>query len=282
MSDIFEDMQYESDKGQKVKSNEITGDRFQFHSLPKEFQDWHNNYYIIEKNGNIDVNSISKAILNGYMWETISDGSIYAISMFFIILSAALKLALTFSVPSVIITLLLFIPLLIYVAYHFKFYANIRAQIIGPVTQASANVTSFTFYSTFGAVLSSLVIAALFMIYFAQSILQGLFSVIIQFNLSNGQDMGKVDATIMDFLIWFHNIIVDLIYNNGPWYSNPYFLIVFFSLLSVITIVFFEVKEYQLHRDTIVNSVEEFENEAGYPIEVAKKIMDRWREENGI
>jgi len=282
MSDIFDDMQYEADKGQKVKSNEITGDRFQFHSLPKEFQDWHNNYYIIEKNGNIDINSISKAILNGYMWETISDGTLYGISMFFIIMSAALKLALTFSVPSVIITLLIFIPILIYVAYHFKFYANIRAQIIGPVTQASANVTTYTFYSTFGAVLFSLILASLFLLYLGQDILQVLFQYIVQFNLEHGNDMGRVDSTIFDTLVWLHNLIVDLIYNEGPWYSNPYFLIIVFSIISAVTILFFEIKEYQMHREVILNSLEEHENESGYQIEVAKKIMDKWREEHGI
>jgi len=282
MGDIFDDMQYDSDQGQKVKSNEITGDRFQFHSLPKEFQDWHNNYYIIEKNGNIDINSISKAILNGYMWESISDGTLYGISMFFIIISAALKLALTFSIPSIIITMLLFVPVLIYVAYHFKFYANIRAQIIGPVTQASANVTAYTFYSTFGAVLFSLILAALFILFFAQDILQELFKFIVQFNLEHGNDMGKVDSTIFDSLVWLHNIIVDLIYNEGPWFGNPYFLIVLFGLMSGITIFFFEIKEYKSHRDVILNSIEEFENESGYQIETSKKIMDKWREEHGI
>ena len=85
MADIFDDMSFDGDKGQKVKSNEITGDRFQFHSLPKEFQDWHNNYFLLEKEsmGTVDKNVVSKAILNGYMWKTIADGSAYGIAAVF-------------------------------------------------------------------------------------------------------------------------------------------------------------------------------------------------------
>ena len=80
MADIFEDAEREQ-RSQKIKSNEITGERYAFHSLPKELQDMSNVYYIQEKEGqgSIDKNAISKANLNGYMWMCIADGTSYGL-----------------------------------------------------------------------------------------------------------------------------------------------------------------------------------------------------------
>lgn len=281
MSDIFDDMTMESDKGQKVKSNEITGDRFQFHSLPKEFQDWHNVYYILEKEGGLDKNIVSKAILNGYMWKTIGDGSAYGIGAAIATISAVVKWKLTPGIAGFLFTAVFYFPFMFFIAYHFIFYAMIRAQVVGTVTKESANATTYTFYATFFGVYLSLMAAFVFIIAIARDILILIFTLIHKIHGNNGNPDSYM-ASVENGLIWTHNKIVDLFITSGPLMDNIYFLSFLAVLSSILMIYWFENKYYKQHVGDIEKEVQKAKNSQGYPIESAQRLITDWRSRNGM
>ena len=281
MSDLMDDMTIDKDKGQQVKSNEITGDRFQFHSLPKEFQDWHNNYYILEKQGAIDINSVSKAILNGYMWKTVTDGTSYGIATAIAAISAVIKWKLTGGLGGFLFSAMFFYPFLLFVAYHFIFYAIIRAQVIGPVTKNSANVSAYTFYTTFSGVFLSLIIAFVFFISIAKDIALLIFMLLKQIHFS-GDNYSGYKESIENFFIWLHNFIVEVFISTGPISESIYFYTFIIATTSILLIFLFERRTFLDKNKEIESEVEKTKLEQGYPIEAAQKIMTEWREENGI
>jgi len=284
MADMFDDMVMDNDKGQQVKSNEITGERFQFHSLPKEFQDWHNNYYILEKQGEIDKNSVSKAILNGYMWKTVADGTAYGMATSIATMGAIIKWKLTGGVLGFLFSAIFYYPFLLFVAYHFIFYAMIRAQVIGPVTQGSANVTTYTFYTTFFGIFLSLMAVFIFLIALAKDIIIFLFMIITELhNKSSEGQLNAIQQHTEDFLIWLHNFIVEVFITTPTNFTESiYFMTFIFVISTLVIIYFFEVKNYKMRQVDIQNELEKHKLSQGYPIEAAQKIMTEWRKENGM
>lgn len=281
MADIFDDMTMDSDKAQKVKSNEISGDRFQFHSLPKEFQDWHNVYYMLEKDGQgaLDKNAVSKAILNGYMWKTIGDGSAYGIAAAITSISAAIKWKMTYGILGFVFAFIFFLPIMIFISYHFIFYAIIRAQVVGPVTKQAANATTYTFYATFFGVYLSLMAAFVFLIAIAKDLLVLLFMII--------HDMSKKNPTgymadVENGMIWLHNKVVDLFITSGPLFDNIYFLTFIIVIFSIVLFYWFELKHYNPNKIDITNEMLKTKNKQAYPIETAQRIMSEWRKRNGM
>jgi hypothetical protein len=285
MADMFDDMHMDNDKGQQVKSNEITGERFQFHSLPKEFQDWHNNYYILEKQGEIDKNSVSKAILNGYMWQTITDGTNYGIATAIATIAAIIKWKLTGGVLGFLFSAIFFYPFLLFVAYHFIFYAMIRAQVIGPVTKGSANVTTYTFYTTFFGLYLSIIAVFIFMIALAKDIVLFLFMLIVELHMKtiNGQQLNAIQQYFEDFFIWLHNFIIEVfIIQPDNFFESIYFMTILMTLSSIGIFFFFEKQNFKKREKDIQEELAKHKLAQGYPIETAQKIMTEWREQNGM
>lgn len=284
MADMFQDMAVDQEKkGQTVKSNEITGERFQFHSLPKEYQDWHNNYYIIEKQGPIDNNAVSKAILNGYSWKTIADGSFYGILATVSTIAAIIKWKISGGFLGVLITIAFFLPVMFYVAFHFPYYAMIRAQIIGPVTAKSAQASTFTFYITFFGVYLSLIVVFIFFVVIAQDLLLLLFLIIK--SLDAGIVAGTANSIVVwtyNALIWFHNFVVEFISGNGSILESIYTVTFVFVGFSLILIYYIEKKYYEAHVIDIKRDVKKTRDGQLYPIESAQAAMKIWRKENGV
>ena len=281
MSDsVIDDIVAQND-GQKIKTSEITGERFQFHSLPKEFQDWHNNYYILEKQGEIDSNAVSKAMLNSYMWLAVFDGTKYALFLFSFVVFAIIKWKLGESFLSFFLGFLTLLPILIFVAYHFIFYAMIQAQVIGPVTKTMANSTSHTFMVTFFAVFFSLISAFIFFVYFLKSFLVILFYFIADLYSKHGMELDSFWQKIIDYLIIFHNLLVRIIEGNSI-FNNIYT----YTLIIAFIVIFFLLSFYQyhfiLHRSAILKEMKKEKLRQGYPIEVAQQIIKEWRKRHGM
>lgn len=283
MADMFDDMAVDKDHGQQVKSNEITGERFQFHSLPKEYQDWHNNYYLIEKQGPIDNNAVSKAILNGYGWKTVGDAGFYGMLATVSTVSAILKWKLAGGVFGFFISALFFLPVMIYVAFHFAYYAMIRAQIIGPVTRNSANATTFTFYITFFGSYLSLMAMFIFFIFIAEDVLILLFMLIKSMDISIASGGANIIVTwTYNFLIWFHNFVVEIISGDGSLFQSIYVLTFLLTGFSIAMIYFIEKKYFEAHSLDIQNDVKKTRNGQLYPIESAQEAMKAWRLKHGV
>lgn len=280
MADIFDDIDRQEDKTQKIKSNEITGDRYFFHSLPKEFQDMGNVYYIQEKaaQGTIDKNAISKANFNGYMWLSIKDGTAYGIYITIAAIFAVIKWKLSEGWLGFFLSAIIYIPLLVFIGYHLIYYAIIRSQVIGPVTKAIANFTSYTFYITFLGIFLSLMIVFVFCVSFMEDIVLLLFKIITQLSGSVLSDGWQ--ATLTNGLIWFHNKLVEIFINsnNGLW-GNIYF-ITFITVVGTLGFLYaFERSHYKPNKEDIQEQYEFTGLSQGYPIELAQKLMKRWRED---
>jgi len=276
--EIINDIQADQGK-QQIKSNEITGDRYPIHSLPKEFQDWHNNYYIMEKQGDIDKNVVSTANLNGYMWLALGDGSKYGMAIFFITISAIIKIKL---LGSFFLVLFLYMPILIYICYHFIFYAMIRAQIVGIVTKASANVTTFTFYTTFFGIYFSLMCVFVFILAISKDLSMFLFMTIKGIN-DNIDPSDSIMLFVENKLIFIHNILVEVSAINGvSLMDNTYFITLLFFLLSVLSVYIFESRSYKSRKLDIEKEIAKTKLEQGFPIETAQSLMTDWRKRNGM
>lgn len=276
MADIIDDMFDSGDKGQTVKSNEITGERFPFHSLPKEFQDWHNVYYILEKQSPLDKNSVSKAIYNGYMWKTIMDGTLYATLMVITIIGFAIKVKIEFNILWLLVSLLISAISLSWIAYHFIFYAMIRSQVVGDVTRSSAKYTTFTFYNTFFGITVAMVVMFLFCIYFLQSILPLFFELVANVYYKYPETYG-IMQNVKDALIFIHNILSDMISTNGSLFNNIYFITIVATIVSFFVIFIVERKVYTKRKKEIDFEVEKTKQEQGYAIETAQRIMKQFR-----
>lgn len=276
MSDIMDDMFDNNDKGQTVKSNEITGDRFPFHSLPKEFQDWHNVYYVLEKQSPLDRNSVSKAIYNGYMWKTIMDASLYGMLMVTTILGFSIKFKVEFNILWFLISLFFAAISLSWIAYHFIFYAMIRSQVVGEVTEQSAKYTTYTFYTTFFGIATTLVIMFLFSIYFLQSLLPLFFELIANIYYKHPESYGFMQ-NIKEVLIFIHNLLAKLISSSGSYFDNIYFITIMAMLTSYLVIYIVETTIYKKRKLEIDFEVEKTKQAQGYAVETSQRVMKQWR-----
>lgn len=276
MSDTMDDIFSDKDKGQTVKSNEITGDRFPFHSLPKEFQDWHNVYYILEKQSPLDKNAVSRAIYNGYMWKTILDASLYAILMTTTILGFAVKFKIEFNLIWFLISFFIASATLSWIAYHFIFYAMIRSQIVGEVTALSAKYTTFTFYSSFFGITTSLIIMFLYAVYFFQASLSSYFELVANIYYKYPENYG-IMQNVKEILIFIHNLLARLISSEGNIFDNLYLITIMAMLTSYGVIYIVETATYRKRKKEIDFEVEKTKQAQGYAVETSQRIMEQWR-----
>lgn len=279
MDDIFA----EGDKkGQSMKASEITGERFLFHSLPKEFQDWHTTYFILEQRGELDANVVSKAVLNGYMWQVISDGALYGITTAFALIAFIVHAKMEPSFFGFIIALIVYSPWLFYTIYHFRFYALIRAQEVGAVTREGIKNTSIMFYQTFTAILVSIVIAFISIITFLDSITELLAS--LATDLKNANDSVSVSAR--ETFIFLHNSLSTVLQQPTGFFERIMFNEWFCGLLglgiTLSTIYFFEKESYEKHKEKMDIEIKKSKTASGYPIESALDCLWKWRKDNGV
>jgi len=275
---VLDDIIASNDDGQKVKTNEITGKRYQFHSLPKEFQDLHNLYYILEKQGNIDRSAVAKANLNAYFWMSLFDATKYAIFLFGFTVFAILKWSLSNSLTGFIIAMLTYIPVVIFVGYHFIFYMLIKAQVIGPVTKNLAKSTADTFVNMFFSVYLALLVAFLFFIYFLNNLLVIFFYLIVKIYkyvyLHN--DFDSIQGIILKYMIIFHNILANIT-NGKDIVHNIYVYSFIIFIITLLIIGSIAGKYYKDHREEVLKELKREQLKQGYPIEVAQNIITEWR-----
>jgi len=271
----------EGGKVQDIRQDEINGKQHYFHSFPKEFQAWHNTQYMMEKKMPIDESTVPEALLNGYMWQAMGDASVFGITSFFAIVFAVIKLKLSPTLFGLFISLLVFAPWLLYSAYHFVFYAKIRAQVVGPVTQNGYRYTSRVFYETYASIVVSMVVAFLFIM----SILDDIMILIRDYILTlDPSDM--YDSWIKSSLTSLYNFLVELMTppqdTLGKILFNEYITATIFLVLLLGTSYMFEQKVYT-ERKAKVEEEKEHEREiTGYPIDNAFRKLRAWRAENGV
>ena len=270
-------------KPTSVRQEDITGDQHTFHSLPKEFQAWHNTQYMLEKRVDIDESTVPESLLNAYMWKTIYDATKYGIPTVIGIIFAVVKLKLSPNIWGLLIAFAVYIPWLLYLSYHFIFYAKIKAQVVGPVTEKCAKYTADTFYSSFAAILSSLLVAFVF----TMAILEDLALLIHNLILSMDTNTDAVSQSVRHHMISLYNTMVDLMTppeNDmfGQILFNTYFSTALFGILTVATILIFERQVYHERKKSVEQEIETEELNRGYPIDTALLLITKWRKENGV
>lgn len=279
LDEIFDDNEK---KGQSMKASEITGDRFLFHSLPKEFQDWHTTYFILEQRGELDVNIVSKAVLNGYMWKVIGDGAVFGITTALALVAFIIHAKMDPTLFGFFIAIFLYTPWLAYTIYHFKFYALIRAQDVGAVTREAIKTTSIMFYQTFFAIVLSVIVAFIATLTFLDSIVELLATVAT--NLSNAQDSSSI--YVKDTCVFIHNLLGSFLQKPDGIFNQIMFNEWFSGILGLgITagsIYLFETSTYKEHKSKMDIEIKKAKTASGYPIESALDCLWKWRKDNGV
>lgn len=266
-----------------VRQEDITGKQHVFHSLPKEFQAWHNIQYMLEKKAEIDDSTVPESLLNAYMWKTISNSSKFAIPTVLGIVFGVISLKLEPNIRGLLLGLIVYIPWLIYTAYHFIFYAKIKAQVVGPVTKKCAQFTADTFYSTFSAIVISLL--AVFI--FAMSILQNLALLLYKLILSIETHTDSISQFIKHYMIIVYNAMIVLM--NPPKHNlfsqilfNTYFATFLYVIITAATIFIFERQIFHERKSRVLEEMKKEELGKGYPIDSALLLITEWRKENGV
>jgi len=284
MSDLFEDIAEDNKKENvQMKSGEITGDQHLFHSLPKEFQTWHTTYYILEKEGDLDANAISKAQLNAYLWKTVFNATGYALVSFFLIMHVVFVERFFHNTLITILDLSVFIGAAIYIAYQFYFFGIIRAQIIGHLTEVMAKNTSFAYYQTYFGTLFALIIMVLFTLSVNENILELIFRMLVATEINYaGVEKPFIVEYFFTFGIYFHNIIVTLVYNYDSWYDNIYVMIIGLTTLLSLIIFFIERMGYNKTREEIIYEISKDRLNKKFPIEKSQMVITSWRKKHGM
>ena len=271
-------------KKQDIRQDEITGKKYLFHSLPKEFYNWFNNYYMLEKKMRIDIASIPSAQLNGYMWLTIFDGTKYALMLFFSLVATFIKLEITPNLISLLIAVIFYSTVLIFVVWHLEYYAKMRAKQVGPVTEQVVKMTTKVYYSTFFSVFLSMVFAFAIFVSMLTSILDLLQQIIYHFQLT---DNYLIKTYVLPALVAIYNFFVDIVNTGGEnnfvsFLTNPYIFLFLMSLYTVVMSYFFEKDVYEKEEALKEKEIEYESVGQGYPIEYALKKIHEWREKNGM
>jgi len=276
--EFLKDMDNDS---QSIRQDEINGKQHQFHSLPKEFQTWHNTQYMLEKKVFIDESTVPESLLNGYMWKAIGDGSNFGITTFFAIAFSIIKLKLAPNLWGLFITLIIFMPWLAYVVYHIIFYAKIRAQVVGPVTLNGYKYTSKIYYETFYSIVVSMCIALLFIFSILDDIVVVLRDMIVSLNPE-----GIYEGYLKSFLIWIYNFFIDLLSEPKDMFGkvlfNTYFSTFLFLGLTLFIPYMFEKQIWRERRKIVDQEILNEKNMTGYPIENAIRKLGEWRAEHNV
>jgi len=284
MSDLFEEAVGDNSKENvQMKSGEITGDQHLFHSLPKEFQVWHTTYYILEKEGDLDRNTIPKSQLNAYLWKILLNSTFYAFVTFLIIMHVVVVERMSNSIFITGIDLLLFFGASLYIAYQFYFFGVISAQVIGPITEEAHKNTSKAYINTYISTLFALIIMVLFTLSVNETLLELLFRIIYILHLKyQDSSMPYLTELLFNTLIYIHNFIVVAVYNYNNFFTNVYVMIILLTLfqLGLIYIVF--NLAFRSTRKEIIYEVSKDKLNKKFPIEKSQMVITAWRNKHGI
>jgi hypothetical protein len=267
-------------KSTSIRQEDISGDQHTFHSLPKEFQAWHNTQYMMEKKMDIDESTIPESLLNAYMWKTIGDAAKYGIWTFIFIVGCIIELKFNPTILGLVFAFMIYVPFLSYLVYHFVFYAKIRAQVVGVVTKNAAQSTTFTFYHTFGAIVGSLLIAFIFVF----SILEDIATLF--YNLASKIPAGStgMESWLRSTFVSIYNFFVDILTGPddliGKLIFNTYFSVILFAAITGAAIFYFEEEVYKKRRQLVDEEMASEELAKGYPADAAMKKIKKWREDN--
>ena len=243
-------------EGAKAKQRDITGDHYTFHSLPKEFQVWHNTHYILEKKSNLDRSTVPASLYNAYMWLAINDASKYAMSAFMFIFGFSIFTVYTHSFSSFLISVGVLSVWTLYASYHFLFYAKIAAQDVGPVTKKAVAYTSGRFNSVFNTSVVSLLLVAWVGSIFSEKIAEiigALVSVYAKYN---------PDSIITKYSIKFYNFLVDIVsfqpQNTFEFFiSTPAFVLGTYATMVLAPIWLFRNAAYLANRKIVDSELRE-------------------------
>jgi len=284
MSDLFEEaMDNTKKENVQMKSGEITGDQHLFHSLPKEFQAWHAVQYMLEKEGELDINSVPKSQLNANLWKTLFNATTYAIASFLLILHVILVERIIHNSFVTFIDIVSFFGISIYIAYQFYFYGIIRAQIIGPITENIYNNTSKAFYHTYSMTLGALLIMFVFILSFNESLLKLLFKLIVVTQLKyQNLDMPYLTELLFTYAIKIHNFIVVLVYQSKGYLDNIYAMTFGLTITLGALIYFIERLGYRSTREEIIYEISKDKLNKKYPIEKSQQVITAWRKSHGM
>jgi len=272
-------------KEQSIKQNEINGKTYLFHSLPKEFYGWFISKYILEKKMPIDRSSVTASQLNGYMWMTLFDATKFSIFLFFITISALIKVLVSPNLIGIIISLLIYNGFLIYVVWHIEYYSKMKARVVGPVTKHIVKMTSDVYFSTFFSVFLSLIIGVLVLFYMSQSLMELFQNILIYYK--NHTNHGFYSQEIFKIAVYIYNTLLEMLYGHRSnifltFFTNPYVYTIFLTLYVIILHYFFYRKFYNKEYQIVKEDEEHDLFSQGYPIDLALKKIHDWRKENGL
>jgi len=282
----FMDSMFGDDKRKQnvqMKTGEITGQLHMFHSLPKEFQTWHTTYYLLEKDGNLNSNSVSKGQLNAYMWKIVMNATNYAMWSFLLILHVIFVERFFDNIFITIIDLGIFLGAALYIAYQFYFFGIIAGQKVGTMTAEMVEQTSYVYYRTYGGVLVALIFMLLFFASFGESIAALLFELIATVELSyTGQTMPLEIEALFSMGIGVHNFIIAALYTEGSTWSDFYTLTFLLTGVLAILIVLIERMGFRTTRRQVLDDIRQDRLNRLFPIERAQQIATEWRRDHGM
>ncbi|HIP33420.1 MAG TPA: hypothetical protein EYG89_01510 [Bacteroidia bacterium] len=212
------------------------------------------------------------------MWQAIGDASKFGMTSVTLIVFSVIKLKLAPNIYGLIISLLIFMPWALYSMYHVVFYAKIRAQVVGPVTINGYKYTSKIYFDTYYSIIGSMTIAFLFLMSIIEDIL-----VVIQDMLSNMDPESMNSSYFKESLVGIYNFFMDLILPPNDLFGqilfNTYFSTGLFVTLMIGMSVAFERYIYNNRKEVVEQELVNESDQTGYPIDVAKRKMEKWRSE---
>jgi len=273
-----------------VKTTEINGKQYTFHSIPREIENATNSYYIMEKkNSKLEESIISKAFLYDIRLFVIKDAINFVLLLTLFLVSFSFKYYFgtlleedKFSVflqLSTIIPFFLYIGMLIYTASHMKQYALIESHSIGIVTEKIKSYTSDVFFSTFFYFFILLQVAILIFFSVLHSMLpifESAYTWLQNENIVNVFGNGP-SSFIEVFIIVIKNGI-----NLNSFYDfiySFYFIHIILTIFSIFFLLIIKEKNYLIFRK---QSEKEFFNDQmdkGYAFDKAMMIFDKIEKE---
>ena len=291
MSNILDNPQSNNSaptKKQEIRQSDIDGRHFLFHSLPKEFFNLFSNYYILEKKKAIDSAVISSAQLNGYMWMSVFDATKYALILFIPILIVLIKLAFIKSVVVWVIDMLVLTGILLFVGWHFEYYAKMRAKQIDAVTHNLFDHTGKVFYQTFFALLVSLSIGAFVVAFSFDSLLELFQNILLYVKNNGGYSHSYFEKRLFYSGVKTYNFLISVKEMKEHQslilsiLANPYIFLVYINIYSIGFLIFLERYFYKKEEKLKILEIEREKMDNGYPIEYVLKKIHKWRKEYGL
>lgn len=282
MADLIGEALSSKKEGQSLKPDDISGKRFLFHSFPKEFQDLHTNEFILEQRSEMDVNKISKAVLNSYFWLIMKDASLFGTVTGVAIVFAIIKMMISPNLNGFLIAWGMLFPWFLYTVYHFKYFAYIRAQVVGPVTDGIKKAVVDAFYVSFSAISISIVVMSLTVLSFLGDIGE-LFKELSKINT----EISYLNINLSDYFLGAYEKILELGINERTSLlsyiiGNPYISAIIIVGLFGLCIWVYEKSVYIEHKKAMDHEIKKSKTASGYPIESALQCLWEWRARNKV